>query len=168
MRSYLNISCFFNNKMQRNGIILTFNAKNCILEGNAKIFCFETNQMAEWNDNGYFFEDKNVFSRFFRTTPLYAHHVHCCKSSFKIFSNGKGKRRREECLKSKMAEKYNLNITMIVCQIEKWHKYIRYWFPLKYSHYLYLYLYLYLQLKQVRVRKRLMLMPMIILKREVI
>jgi hypothetical protein len=35
---------------------------------------------------------------------------------------------KEECLKSKMAEKYDLNITMRVCQIEKWHKYINYWF----------------------------------------
>lgn len=34
----------------------------------------------------------------------------------------------EECLKSKMVEKYDLNITMTVCQIEKLRKYIRYWF----------------------------------------
>lgn len=34
----------------------------------------------------------------------------------------------EECLKSKMAEKYDLNITMTVCQIAKLRKYIRYWF----------------------------------------
>jgi hypothetical protein len=34
----------------------------------------------------------------------------------------------EECLNTQMAEKYDLNITMTVCQIEKWHKYIRYWF----------------------------------------
>ena len=34
----------------------------------------------------------------------------------------------EGCLKSKMAEKYDLNITMTVCQIEKLRKYIRYWF----------------------------------------
>ena len=34
----------------------------------------------------------------------------------------------EECLKSRMAEKYDLNITMNVCQIEKLRKYIRYWF----------------------------------------
>lgn len=140
MKNYLNILCFFNNKMQKRVNILTFNAKNYILERNAKTFCFETNQMVEWNDNSYFFKDENVFSRFFRTSPL---HVHCYRPSFKVFSNGKGKRRREECLKGKMAEKYNLNITMIVCQIEKWRKYIRYWFPVKYSHYLHL------QLKQV-------------------
>jgi hypothetical protein len=36
----------------------------------------------------------------------------------------------EECLKSKMVEKHDLNITMTVCQIEKLRKYIRYWFPL--------------------------------------
>ena len=50
----------------------------------------------------------------------------------------------EECLKSKMAEKYVLNITMTVCQIEKLRKYIRYWFqmfrvgksPLAFYHYL--------------------------------
>lgn len=35
---------------------------------------------------------------------------------------------KEECLKSKMAEKYDLNITMPVWQIEKWCKYINYWF----------------------------------------
>lgn len=150
---------------------MTFNAKNYILERNAKTFCFETNQMAEWNDNHYFFKEKKVFIRFFRETPL---HVYCCRSSFKVFSNGEGRRRREECLKSKMAEKYNLNITMIVCQIEKWRKYIRYWFPLKsqlkYSHYLHL------QLKQVQVRMMRMRMPMpmpmpmiiLKLKREVI
>jgi hypothetical protein len=34
----------------------------------------------------------------------------------------------EECLKSKMAKKYDLNITMTVCQIEKLRKSIRYWF----------------------------------------
>jgi hypothetical protein len=34
----------------------------------------------------------------------------------------------EECLKSKMTEKYDLNITMTVCQVEKLRKYIRYWF----------------------------------------
>jgi hypothetical protein len=33
----------------------------------------------------------------------------------------------EECLKSKMAKKYDLNITMSVCQIEKFRKSIRYW-----------------------------------------
>jgi hypothetical protein len=37
---------------------------------------------------------------------------------------------KEECLKSKMAEKYDLNITMTICQIEKLRKYIRYWFPM--------------------------------------
>ncbi len=34
----------------------------------------------------------------------------------------------EECLKSRMREKYDLNITMTVCQIEKLRKYISYWF----------------------------------------
>jgi len=34
----------------------------------------------------------------------------------------------EECLKRKMAEKYDLNITMTVYQIENWRKYIRFWF----------------------------------------
>ncbi len=34
----------------------------------------------------------------------------------------------EECLKSKMARKYDLSITMTDCQIEKLRKYIRYWF----------------------------------------
>ena len=34
----------------------------------------------------------------------------------------------EECLKSKMAKKYELSITMTDCQIEKLRKYIRYWF----------------------------------------
>ena len=34
----------------------------------------------------------------------------------------------EECLKSKIVEKYDLNITMTVCRIEKLLKYIRYWF----------------------------------------
>jgi len=38
------------------------------------------------------------------------------------------KKVEEECLKSKMAGKYDLNITIRVCQIEKWRKYINYWF----------------------------------------
>ena len=59
----------------------------------------------------------------------------------------------EECLKSKMTEAYNLSITMTVCQIEKWRKYIRCWFPT---------LYLYLNLKLVKIRIT------ITLKREVV
>ncbi len=43
--------------MQKKVNMLTFNAKNYILERNAKTFCFETNQMAEWNDNRYFFKE---------------------------------------------------------------------------------------------------------------
>jgi hypothetical protein len=73
----------------------------------------------------------------------------------------------EECLKSKMAEKYELNITMTVCQIEKLRRYISCWFPmfpmhLKSQNPLAFYHYLQLQpeLNQVMV--------MIKLKREVI
>lgn len=169
MKNHLDILYFFNNRCKKQINKLTFNVKNCILEANAKTFCFETNKMAEWNRSFF----KRYLSLFFRTTP-----IHFCRSSFgfEAFSNGydsNGKRRREECLKSKMAEKYNLNITTIVCQIEKWPKYIRCWCrspinTLKFLHYNYLQLQL--KLKQVKVRITLMLMIMIIiiLKGEVI
>ena len=38
-------------------------------------------------------------------------------------------RAEEECLKSKMTEKSDLNITMIVWQLERWCKHIRCWSP---------------------------------------
>ena len=77
---------------------------------------------------------------------IYLHfiHIQCeCRMILLIF-NGK------KCI---MAKKYILSITMIGCQIEKWHRYIRHWSLLKFSSYL--------QLKLVRIRR------MILLKREV-
>ena len=44
------------------------------------------------------------------------------------FKTNQGIDVEEECLKSKMAEKYDLNITMRVCQIENLRKSMRYWF----------------------------------------
>ena len=76
----------------------------------------------------------------------------------------------EECLKSKMAEKYGLNITMTVCQIKKLHKYIRCWFRISRSFQSLLAFYPYLQI-QLKLNLRMvmvMLTLMIILKREVI
>lgn len=164
MKNHLSILYLFNNKCKIKVKMLTFNVKNCILEANAKTFCFETNKMAEWKRSFF----KRYLSLFLRATP-----IHFCRSSFGLeaFSNGSnGKRRREECLKSKMAEEYNLNITMIVCQIEKWRKYIRCWSrspinTLKFLHYNYLQLKL--KLKQVKVKVkvkvRIMLMLMIVI-----
>lgn len=146
MKDHLNIIYFLNDKRKKQINTLTFDAKSCILGANAKTFCFQTNHMSEWNS--YFF--RRLFSRFLKAPRV---HFHCCWlwSGFEVFSPGK--QRKGECLKSKMAEKYTLSITMIVYQIEKWHRYIRHWSPLKFSPYL--------QLKQVRRRR------MIQLKREV-
>lgn len=124
---------------------LTFNTKSHILWANAKTFCFQAKQVSEWN-SGFF---NKLFSRFFNATPV---HFHRCWSILEAFSPKK--QRREGCLKSKMAEKYTLNITMIVWQIEKWHRYIRHWSPSKFSPCL--------QSKRVRIKR------MIRLKREVI
>ena len=144
MKDYLNILYLLNDKRKKQINALTFDAKSYILRANAKTFCFQTNQVSEWNS--YFFN--KLFSRFFKATPV---HFHCCRSGFEFSSPGK--RRREECLKRKMTEKYTLSITMIVCQKEKWYRYIRHWSLLKSSPYF--------QLKQVRIRR------MILLKREV-
>jgi hypothetical protein len=56
-----------------------------------------------------------------------------CVANGKIFCFKTNQRidAEEQCLKSKMAEKYDLNITMTVCQIEKLRKYIRYWFLMR-------------------------------------
>ena len=173
MRNNLIFAYFIGKKRIKRAVALTFSAKNYnILDANEKTFCCQTKQtaeMAKWKWDSYFY--KKGISRFFRAT---LHHYHCCKSSLKVFPNEK--RSREECLKSKMAEKSNLNITMIVCQIEKWHNYIRYWFPLKSPLKLKFYPYTYLQIKRVRrtlipiptPMPMLMLIIMIILKREVI
>jgi hypothetical protein len=112
MKDHLNIICFLNDKRKKQINALTFDAKSCILGANAKTFCFQTNHMSEWNS--YFF--RKLFSRFLKAPRV---HFHCCWlwSGFEIFSPGK--QRKGECLKSKMAEKYTLSITMIVYQIEK-------------------------------------------------
>ncbi len=146
MKNYLIILYSFGDKRKKQINGLTFDAKSYILWANVKTLCFQTNQVSvsEWSI--YFI--KKLFSRFFKAAPA---HFHRCLPGFEVFSSGK--QRREECLKSTMAEKYTLSITMIVCQIEKWQRYIRHWSPLKFSPYL--------QLKLVRIRR------MILLKREV-
>lgn len=144
MKDYLNILFPLNDGRNKKVYMLTFDVKYYILGANAKTFCFQTNQVSEWNS--YFFN--KLFSRFFKATPV---HFHRCRSGFEVLSPGR--QRKGECLKSKMAEKYTLSITMIGCQIEKWHRYIRHWSPLKFSPYL--------QLKLIMIRR------MILLKREV-
>jgi len=66
------------------------------------------------------------------------------KTNDRIFCFETIQRAEEECLKSKMAEKYTLSITMTVCQTEKWHRYIRHWSQLKFLPYF--------QLKLLRIR----------------
>lgn len=87
------------------------------------------------------------------------------KANAKIFRFKTSQRVEEECLKSKMAEmaeKYDWNITMTVCQIGNLCKYIRRWFqfPLHFAyHPLKMPLPLMLKLKSVKVT---------VLKKEVI
>ncbi len=68
------------------------------------------------------------------TIPLTFNEKKCTMANAKTFCF-KGNQRFEfeveaekECLKSKMAEKYSLNIIMTVCQIEKLPRFIKYWF----------------------------------------
>lgn len=145
MRGYSNIRYVFNFKSKNRIDVLTFDAKNYILGANAKTFCFQTNYVSEWDT--YFFNMQ--CGRFFKVLHIY---FHLCQSGFEVFSSGKEK--KVECLTSKMTEKYTLSITMIVCQIEKWHRYIKHWSPMKFSSFL--------QLKLVRIRR------MILLRMEVI
>lgn len=150
MKNCLNFLCISVTKCIKEIILLTFVIKSRIFKGNAKTFCFETDHMVEWKRSGinyiYFFKIKALYCRFFQRPS-----TRCGRSRFEVFP--KGNPRREECLKSKMAEKYTLSITMIACQTEKWPRYIRHWSLLKFSPYF--------QLMQVRIK------PMILLKREV-
>lgn len=150
MKNHLNSLYILNAKCIKSINPLTFIIKGRIFKANAKTFYFETDHMVEWKRSGinyiYFFKIKALYCGLFRR-PF----AGCDRSPVKVFP--KGNPRREECLKSKMVEKYTLSITMIACQIEKWHRFIRHWSLLKFSPYF--------QLMQVRIK------PMILLKREV-
>lgn len=138
MRNNLKILLIPEIKCTKTIIILTFPIENRIFKTNAKTFCFETDHMVEWKRSGinhiYYYKTKKVYCGLIWSP-------YACSSgpNFGVFPEGK--QRREECLKSKMAEKYDLNITMIVCRIGRWRKYIRFWFLLKCFHHL--------QLKQI-------------------
>ncbi len=113
--------------------LLTINVKSCILKPNAKLFCDETRQMAQYKGS---FLGK-AFRRLFETLPLY-----CWRASIEFLPAEKAS--RQGCLKGKMIRKFISNITMIDYQIEKWRKSMRFWCPLNCSSSL--------QLKQVRPR----------------
>ena len=101
--------------------ILTFKLIKCILMANEKEYCCKTSQMAEYSSNFF----KKIFRQFFRDRVLNSDRIDCCRPLFELFFYKK--RRKEECLKSKMPGKYAMNTIMIAYQIEKWRKHTRYW-----------------------------------------
>jgi hypothetical protein len=158
MKNYINHLLNPSAKCKKTIAKLTFTIKSCIFKTNAETSCFETDHTAGWKRSGisyiYFFTSKQVYGGFINNTSIFG-----CRSCVKVFSGKKPK--REACLKGKMREESTLSITMIVCQIERWGRYTRFWCRVNY--------FLRLQSNQIRFQLiGVIIMNTKILKRKVV
>lgn len=124
MRNSQSFLCRIAIKFIKKIYLLIFHANACILWIDERTNCSKTGQSAQLSGN--FFE--KLFNRFL-DIPFLPCWVANCEFPFDP------KRRKEGCLKREMPETSNCNITMIVCQIKKWSRSMRYWCPLNFPPY---------------------------------